>query len=195
MRFSKLCFTSSGKQRFPERAQLSACRTAEDAAALAVNGDIVVVADRNLPGRGVEKDVAEGDVAVTEALGVQPEKGLGQLQPGEAQHAEARIDAPLHQVHQALVARLAQGHQIAEADCAGGGRRGLDQFQRPEEPGARRTLVDQNRQGLALGRGRLLWEVPLECKGLALDQDAIDLALPAAAEEGLDGAGVTARGL
>ena len=54
-------------------------RRAQDVAALAVDADVVVVADLNVARSRIDEQVAETDVGVAQPARVQREKGVGQV--------------------------------------------------------------------------------------------------------------------
>jgi hypothetical protein len=130
--------------------------------------------------------VAEGDIAVTRALGdVELEEVMRELHAGGGEGAEVALDLAHHQVQEPLVTRLAERHHVAVA-----GHRGVrDEIEGPEELAGRGALLHEPPERLALLGGGLFLEVPLEGHRRAAHGGLVDLSLAAAAEERADLAG------
>ena len=98
---------------------------------------IVVVTDANFAVFGIEKDVAKGDIAITETFSVELSVVVSQLESGCHQRAESRHCTARHQIGDSNKAVLPQGHDVSETGpiCS------VDQFLRPEKAVAGRSGV------------------------------------------------------
>ena len=154
-------------------------RAQHPASRLAIDGHVVVVADEHVADDRIKEDVAEGDVAVAEARGVQLVVAVGQLVARGGQRS-GMLAPP---------AASSGPRCPCSADRAGPSR------SRSRGPAARRPA--RSAKGIAgrgppadevfqqqslLGGGRA-GEVPLQGHRLAVDIDPVDFALTASTKK------------
>jgi hypothetical protein len=137
----------------------------------------------------IEEDVAEVDVLIAEAARVQLMEAGRDVEADRGARGERQVDPARRrgdEVAAADEAPRAQRHHVAETGVAGH----FDEIERPQEGLRRRTARDRAGKALAQGHVRLdaCGMVEFERQRHAVDQDLVDLALPARAEQVGDGA-------
>jgi len=155
-----------------------------DARLGAIHVDIVIVADQHLARRRIEEDVAEIHVLIAEAVGVQFVEAGRDVQANRGTLGQRQLDPARRcgdERAAAGIARRPQRHDIAKAGAA----RHFHEVQRPEESLGRRAARNCAGETLAqsdvgLDAGRM---IPFQRERHAVDDDLVDLALAARADE------------
>src|SRR6185503_13014006 len=70
-----------------------AWRAVDRAVRLVVNSNVVVVANQDLAGAGIEESVSERDIAVAQTTCVKLQVAMGKLEAGGGESAKAGLDA------------------------------------------------------------------------------------------------------
>ena len=84
------------------------------AAPLAVDVDVVVIADQHPAAAGLQKQIAQGDVLVTEPLEVQVVEAIRQVETGPQHVLETDLQLAAGVLMSPHEARWPQGHQVAD---------------------------------------------------------------------------------
>ena len=156
-------------------------RRSQDACGLvAVDADVVVVADQRVSRPRVEEDISQADVPVAQPLGVQFEERVGEPHAQLGHGGERGVDPACQQVCDREVGRGAQRHHVAEASI-----RTVQHLDRPQEAVRGGRQVSQPRERGTLVRVGGLRAVPLQGERRLTFQrvELVDRPLAAFAQE------------
>src|SRR5207244_925685 len=89
-------------------------RPANTAVGQAINGNIVIIADRDIPIFRIEEDIAKRYIAIAETLRMELQKAVREFEPRGGEHSKGRLYAARHQIDDTLETLFSQQHYVAK---------------------------------------------------------------------------------
>ena len=80
----------------------------------AINGNIVIIADRDIPIFRIEEDIAKRYIAIAETLRMELQKAVREFEPRGGEHSKGRLYAARHQIDDTLETLFSQQHYVAK---------------------------------------------------------------------------------